>query len=447
VTSGDQSGEQPGDRQGEPETAPRPPSLWSNSDYLGWWTGNTASAFGTSVSAIAFPLLVLYTTGSVAKAGSLTAAGLVGALATTLWGGALADRVSRKAILVLGPLVQGLALAVVAVLVDTGHAQLPLLVAAAFVSGLAAGVTAGAANPALRRIVPKEQLATATGQEMGRDLAAELLGTPVGGMLFSVARWFPFAGDAVSFVCASVGAALIRRPLGPDRSAEDERSTVRADIAEGVRLVRGQPFLRFTVVWGALLNTVAQAFALLFIALIRYRGGGPTTVGLVSSMALIGGVAGSIIGPLVASRVRAKLVLYGAAWAFTGTLVLVASVPSPWEIGAVTVVAMLTMVPLNVVLQSYLVRIVPDEFSGRVSAVSRFGLQLLEWTGPLLAGLLVTLFGVPGGVLALLIPLVPLTLALHLTRSLAVLDTPLDDVQELPVPGRRAADEPQLDPA
>ncbi|WP_067464241.1 MFS transporter [Actinomadura macra] len=405
------------------------PSLWRSPDYVGWWTGNTVSAVGTSLSAIAFPLLVLYTTGSVARAGMIGAANLAGMLITTLLGGALADRVSRKAILVLSPLVQGAVLAAVATAVATDRASLPLLVAAALAGGLSAGVVTGAEMSALRRIVPKEQLPVATGQMMGRDLGADLIGAPLGGVLFAVTRWFPFAADAVSFVFAAVGALLIRRPLGPDRSAAVRRNSVTQDIAAGIRFVREQPFLRFTVIWGALLNTVTEAFTLLFIALIRYRGGGPAQVGLISSLALLGGLVGAVIGPSVARRVRPQRVLYAAAWAFAATLAACAFVPRPWQIGAVVTVAMLTMVPLNVVLQAAVVRVVPDEFSGRVAAVGRFGTMALQWTGPLVAGLLASLFGVPGAVLSLLVPVALLALALHATRSLDAMDVLTDDVR------------------
>lgn len=414
-----------------PEDGQRPRSLWRNSDYVGWWIGDAVSALGTSISALAYPLLVLFATGSVAQAGAIAAANLFGTLATTLWGGALADRVSRRMILILGPLVQAAVLATVAVLVGTGHVQLPYLVCAAVLSGLVAGIVSGAATPALRRIVAKEQLATATGNAMGRDLAADLLGAPLAGILFAVSRWFPFAADAISFVCASIGAALIRRPLGPDRSVDAERNTVLQDIAAGLRFVRGQPFLRFVVLWSALLNAVGQGLTLLFIALVIHRGGSPTTVGLVSSLALIGGIIGAAVGPVVVKHVRARLVMYAAAWSFVVAVALVTLVSRPWQIGAIMLLAMLTMVPLNVVLQSYAVRIIPDEYSGRVSAVTRFGVQVLEWTGPLLAGLVATLFGVPGGMLALLVVLVPLAIALHVTRSLTVLDRPLEDVAEI----------------
>ncbi|NEE53657.1 MFS transporter, partial [Streptomyces sp. SID8455] len=67
----------------------------------------------------------------------------------------------------------------------------------------------------LRRIVPKEQIATATAQGMGRDMVAQLVGAPLGGLLYAMGRWIPFLFDAVSFLFVTLGSLLIRRPLGP----------------------------------------------------------------------------------------------------------------------------------------------------------------------------------------------------------------------------------------
>ena len=277
-------------------------SLWRNGDYVGWWIGNTLSAVGTSVSAIAFPLLVLAATGSVSKAGLIGSANLVGVLATALWGGALADRVSRRAILVVGPLAQGAVLAGVTLVADLPHPSMPLLVAASLLSGLLSGMVLGASTPALTRIVTSEQLVTANSQAMSRDMLAQLLGAPLGGLLFSLARWVPFGADALSFVFAALGALNIRRPLGPDRSQEAPRTSLLTDVGAGLRFVRAQPFLRFVVVMASLMNMVAQAFLLLLIALVAHRGGGSTTVGLVSSTMVAGGFVGS---PRRAGRGRA----------------------------------------------------------------------------------------------------------------------------------------------
>ncbi|MFC1400698.1 MULTISPECIES: MFS transporter [Streptacidiphilus] len=415
----------------EPE---RQPPLWRNGDYVGWWTGNTLSALGTSVSAIAFPLLVLASTGSVSKAGVIGSANLLGVVVTALWGGVLADRVSRRAILVAGPLAQAAVLAAVTVLARADRPSLPLLVAASLLSGLLSGVVMGAGTPALARIVPKEQLATANGQAMSRDMLAQLLGAPVGGVLFGLARWVPFGADALSFVFAALGALNIRRPLGPDRDAAAPRTSVLADVSAGLRFVRVQPFVRFVVVMASVLNMVAQAFLLLLIALVAHRGGGPTAIGLVSATTVAGGFAGSLVAPAVARRFRARVLLCGAVWIFTLGLAVTALVPQVWEIALVVCLTQVATVPVNVVLTTYLMRLVPDGMLGRVAAVNRFGAYALEWCGPLLAGLFVALFGAPGGMLALLVVMVPLAVALMVAPALAILGTPVGEVAELAVP-------------
>jgi MFS family permease len=410
------------------------PSLWRNTDYMGWWTGNTLSILGTSMSTLAFPLLILFRGGSVTEAGLVTAADMIGLAATTLLGGAIADRFSRKAILVVGPLLQGVAMAALVLVIRHDSASVPVLFSFALGIGAIYGLTAGAMSPALRRIVPRDQLATATSAAFGRDAAAELVGAPLAGVLFSVAPWLPFLADAGSYLFAAVGSAAIRRRLGPERGPDRSESSVVDDIRYGLRFVRTQPFLRFVVVWGSLLNIVVTGIELLFIALVRHRGGGPTTVGVVSSVALVGAVVGAVVAPGLLEKVSARRVLYVAQWSFVAAFAFVAVVPRPWEIGAVLFFAMLTVAPLNVVLNAYMVRLVPDEYNGRVSAVVRFGASSLQWIGPLLGGGLASLLGVPLGVLALAVATLPLAVMLHVTRSLDVLDQPIGEVEEFRVP-------------
>ncbi|MEV6247786.1 MFS transporter [Streptomyces sp. NPDC051742] len=416
-------------------------SLWRNTDYLGWWTGNTLSAVGTSVSSIAYPLLALSLTGSVTKAGFIGSANLIGVLVTTLWGGALADRVSRRAILVAGPLVQAAVLTAVGLSVHNGRISIPLLAVTALVSGLCSGVILGASTPSLRRIVPKEQLATANGQAMSRDMAAQLVGPPLGGVLFGLGRSIPFFADALSFVFAALGALNIRRPLGPDRAPDGPRTTMLQDVGQGIGFVRRHPFLRFVVVMASLLNMIDQAFLLLLIAVVAHRGGGPTEIGLVSGAAVAGALVGAVFASSVMKRVSARPLLCVSVWLLTGSFALTAVVPEVWQIGVVVCLAGLTAVPVNVILQTYVMQLVPDELLGRVAAVNRFGAYSLEWAGPMLAGGLVFVFGVAGGVLALLVLLVPLGVTVTASRSLDILATPVNEVNEA------TAERPSLQPA
>ena len=76
----------------EPEAGGR--LLWRNRDYTGWWLGESVSEFGSALSLVAFPLLILAVTGSAARAGFVESAAGIGALTTMLIGGALADRSS-----------------------------------------------------------------------------------------------------------------------------------------------------------------------------------------------------------------------------------------------------------------------------------------------------------------------------------------------------------------
>jgi MFS family permease len=342
--------------------------------------------------------------------------------------------VSRKALLVVGPLVQGAALAVVAVAVSTGHASIPLLAAAELVSGFSLGLRSGASTPALRRIVPKEQLADATARTLSRDMLAELIGAPLGGALFKVNRWFPFAADAVSFLFAAAGGAAIRRPLGPDRC--EERRRVTDDIRLGLRFVTSQPYLRFMLLWCAAINVILYGFLILLIGIVRYRGGDSTTIGVVNSVALIGGIGGSVLAPAALRVMRARHVLYATAWGFAATVALVAIVPRIWEIAVVLFVATVSVAPLNVVLQAYEVRLVPDALSGRVSSTLGFGIGALQWAGPIVGGLLGGVFGVPHGLLILAALMVPVALALYLVPAVALLDRPVAEVEELPAPDR-----------
>ncbi|CAL9611203.1 hypothetical protein SUDANB15_05611 [Streptomyces sp. enrichment culture] len=416
--------------------AGRPPSLWRDRDYVVWWSGEGLSSLGNSVSTLAFPLLMLHATGSAAQAGTITMLHMLGRLGTLVLGGALSDRVSRRALLSLAALVEALSMGAVAWLVYRGDPPVLGLDALALVSGLAAGLRSGVTSPVLRRIVPKERIADATAQGMGRDMLAQLLGAPLGGLLYSVARWVPFLFDAVSFLFITLGSLLIRRPLGPDRRGDGEgRPGLVADVKDGLRVIRRSDYLVFTLFWGAVLNAVAQGFMLLFVVIVQHRGGGPTTIGAVTSLAVAGGVIGAVAGPWLMRRIGARRVLLLSAWLFAASFAATAVVPRPWQIGLVMMIGMTSMVPMNVVTESYEVRLVPDAYLGRVTATGQFGFQAVQWTGPLVAGVLADALGVEPAVLVLAAAMAVLALVLHLARRrLAVLDVPLEEVRELPAP-------------
>jgi hypothetical protein len=330
--------------------------------------------------------------------------------------------------------VQGAAVGTVALFVAAGHEPMVLLSGAACTGGLAGGFRSGARTPALRRIVPKEQMAVASSQVQGRDMAAQLFGSPIGAFLFTFTRWLPFGADAVSFLFASLGSALIRRPLGPEPADRSGQPSMIADIGAGLRFVRAVPFLRFLAIWAPAINMIANGFFLLFIAVLKLRGASPTMIGFATSIALVGGVTGAIIGPLLLKRVRAKLVFLSGGWILAGCMLATAFLPAPWEIGLAIFLVMMVIVPLNASLDAYEVRIVPDEYSGRVSSAMMFGSSALTWAGPLLAGVVADAAGPATAIVVFSLAIVPLAAIPHVARSLNLLNTPVGEVEEHPVP-------------
>ena len=79
----------------------RPESLWRNRDFLLLWSGQALSDFGGAVSDLAFPLLVLAVTHSVAQAGFAAALRALPATLFSLFAGVLVDRWNRRWVMLL----------------------------------------------------------------------------------------------------------------------------------------------------------------------------------------------------------------------------------------------------------------------------------------------------------------------------------------------------------
>lgn len=418
--------------------------LWRNRDYAGWWISSLISSLGSAMSQLAYPLLMLYATGSVARAGVVGACLNIGGLSTTLLGGALADRYSRRRLTITADLIQAVAVGTVVAAVAEGYVNVVHIGAVALIQGMCNGIGGAAMTPVLKRIVPPEQFPALSASKQGREMISRLAGPPLGGALFSIARWIPFLGDAISFLVSAVGVGMIRKPLGPDR---DDEATAHASpwqsMREGFAYIRTSVYLRFIIVWSALTSALLGGIVLLVIALLKQRGGSPTTVGAVTALAAIGGLGGALVAPVLLKRVRSRTVVLSASWIIGPAVVGIAAAPRPWEIGVIAAFLVFLIVPLTVLLESYQLKIVPDALMGRVSSALSFGTSGLLWTAPLTAGVLADNFGVPTAMLVLSAAFVALALWSTLAPAVHLLDRPDGDGSQDGADSRKAAEPEQ----
>jgi len=373
------------------ESRPTPRSLRHNRDFALLWAGQATSQMGSQMSTVAYPLLVLAFTGSAAQAGIVASATLISTLVFLLPAGVFADRLPRKRILVTASLVQMAAGATVVPAVLTHHVYLVHLAAVGVIQGVAGAFYLGASKGAIRRIVDPDQLPAAMAATQARTRAAIMVGPPAGGALFSVARFLPFAVDAVSFGMVSLAAALLRKPLDP--GCVPAREPLRRSITTGIRFVGREPFLRMFAIWAAVLNGAVFGVQLTVIVLARNRGANPVEIGTLLSISASCGLAGALLATQVIKLASGRALTLICSWTFAAASLGMIFVPSIWLIAVLAGLTGFALMPVNVLLTARSARITPDHLQAQTSNALTLCYSALSAFTPAVFGALTDKFG------------------------------------------------------
>jgi MFS family permease len=390
--------------------------LRRNRDFLLLWGGEVVSTLGSQVSLLAFPLLVLATTHSPAKAGLVGFANQVPVLALYLPAGVLVDRHDRRTIMIVSSLIAGLALASVPVALALGQLAFAQIMIVALVAGARRVLYSVAEQGALPLVVAESQLSEAVTRNQARSEAATLAGPPLGGLLFGLARLLPFAADAVSYLFSALGALLIRTPLQEPRVAQHD-SAVR-EITEALRWFWSQAFLRASALAVAAGNFTLIAVELVLIIRAREHGATPAAVGVMLSMIGAGGLVGALIATRITRRVPAPVIVIGVFWVEAALLPLLALTHNAYLLGTIAGVSALVGPAWNAVVVGARLALTPDHLRGRVISAARLISGSLLAVGPLAAGLLTQGVGSTDTLLAFAAWQLLLSLTATTTKSL-----------------------------
>lgn len=257
----------------------------------------------------------------------------------------------------------------------------------------------------------------------------QVAGPGLGGLLVQlVGAATAVLADALSFVVSALCLWRIDprslRPA-PDR---DERTALRREIADGVRVVARDRYLRFFSLQGAGSNFALTGYgALLVLFLARELGVRPATVGLVMAGGSIGGLVGAAVAGRLARRVGTARALRWLQVLGGPTALLVALARPGWSVVLVPLGVALVgvgVVGANVVRSAFRQRWVPPELLGRTGAAS----SVLNFGTMPLAGLVAGWLGTGLGVR----PTIAVMCALHALVSLSVLVGPFRTGRDLP---------------
>ncbi|MFN2606947.1 MAG: MFS transporter [Acidimicrobiales bacterium] len=340
--------------------------LRQSPDYRLVFFGQAVSWLGRQATVVAIPFQVYLLTRSSLAVGLVGLANLGPLLAMSLAGGAIADAVDRRKLLIVTQVLLGLTSVGLALNATARHPALwPIYVLSSLAAGLS-GVDLPTRNAMIPRMVGRDCIpaASALGQilmQVGLVAGPALAGLVIARVSLASAYWL----DVGTFV-VSLAAVVALHPQPPEGGGT--RAGI-ASVREGLGYLKGRRLLVSTFV----IDIDAMVFGMpraLFPALgTSLYGGGAGTVGLLYAAPGLGALVGALLTGWVASvRRQGRAVLWsvlawGAAIAAFGLV--------PWlavGLGLLAVAGaadVISAVFRNTILQVN----VPDALRGRLSAV------------------------------------------------------------------------------
>jgi predicted MFS family arabinose efflux permease len=370
--------------------------------------GNWVTGLGTQAALVALPFQLYEQTRSAFLTGLLGAFELVPMVGFGLVGGALADRVDRRRLLLLDQVALVLCAAALAVLLWR-HGDPPL--AALYVLG---GLLAGfgtVQNVGRSAIVPNlvdpVHLRSALAANFGLFQLTLVVGPGLGGVLIGLlGTGAVLAIDAAS--CLAMAAALLAMaPQPPALTVADDRPPVLRSIAEGLRFVRTKQALMGSFAIDLVAMTFGMPRALFPVLAVSVYHAGPEGTGLLFAAVSAGATVAALTTAWLEHARRLGLIVLWAVVVW-GAAIALAGLAGSIVVAALLLAAAGAADSVSAVCRSTINQTVtPDALRGRMSSV----FSLVVTSGPRLgdveagavAGLAGARFSVTSGGLACIV--------------------------------------------
>ncbi len=363
-------------------------------NYRLWFVGQLVSLMGTWVQATAQGYLLFELTRSSAYLGYVGFAAGIPSWMFTLYGGVIADRMSRRNLLVITQVAMMILAFVLAGLTYARLVEPWHILALAFLLGIANSFDAPARQAFVLELVPREDMTNAIALNSSMFNAATAIGPAAGGLLYAaLGPTLCFLVNGVTFL-AVIAALLLMRIKSIHKPAS--ASTAREDVVEGFSYVRKNLIPRTIITSLA----VTSLFGISFVALmpawaVNILGGNAATNGFLQSARGLGALAGALMIAAFGSYVlRGRLVTLGSFVMPVFLLVFSAMRWLPLSLLSLVGIGWGFMVfanSSNALLQNQ----VPDALRGRVMSIFVLAFFGLMPIGSLLAGVAAARFGEP----------------------------------------------------
>jgi MFS family permease len=389
----------------------------SNRPFAGLLSAAFISVFGTAMSALAIPWLVLSQTGSPGKTGLVSFAELAPYVALQALGGPVVDRVGAGRASLFGNVAAAIAVSAIPAFYAAGLLGLGTLVPLVSLAGASRGI-ADCGNivllPATAALggVPIQR---AAGLFSSVSSAALLLGAPLAGVLAaSAGPATVILADGIAFAVAALLRAVFI-PSGAENAhtgsgtADPARPGSRRgfrgyleDLSEGLRFLRSDRLLLAIAVMVAATNLLDQGlFAVLLPVWVRDHSYSPAALGLLTGVLSAGMLLGALAASWLGPRLPRRLV-YSVGFLLSGapSFAMLAISRTVLPVALVFVACGIAGGAINPILGAVQYERVPARHQARVLGAVKASAWVGMPFGPALAGGLATTVGLRAALMA-----------------------------------------------
>jgi MFS family permease len=407
--------------------------------------GSSVSVFGSRLSTVAYPLLVLAMTGSPVIAGWTSFAAIAPGFIAYLPVGVLVDRSGNpRRVMLVSECLRGAATAgiVVALWLAPRSILLPIVVVVTVIEQTFRIFSELAERSFVSTFLKEGKEASGLARTEAWSQVAVMVGRPLGGLLFGFSRVFPLMGDAISFGISVIILLCVRskprprfeerretwqklkqlhaseKPIGvlmhgflelpyrpvSGRSGGIVEGSLTQEILEAWRWLRYDAFARVAVFLTAGTTLIGQALIMVYIWQASSQKVPPAAIGLGLGLSGLGGAIGSLIAPRLFSRLGYSLMQWQmAAWALSFSMLALFDSVSVPAMAAVMAFNGFTGALGNVAIDTYVVRKAGRRRLGRVVGIDRLTSLGAGALGPLVGGICAGLIGTHESVVLLAI--------------------------------------------
>ena len=374
----------------------RLPAPFRSRDYSLLWWATLLTGFGMNMVQVAVGWQVYAIRRSAFDLGLVGLCEFVPLLLLALPAGQLADRVSRRVvILASGALDLAVVLLLLVVTLHGAHALWPFL-ALAGATGVASALGAPGLNAVAPSLVPSEILASALALRSTAFQTATVAGPAVGGLIFAANEPAVYA-VAAGFLVLALGATAAMRV--PPRDAPAEQLGV-TSLLGGVSFIRRTPILLGAISLDLFAVLFGGAVALLPVFARSILHTGPVGLGVLRAAPAVGAVAASVmlahrpIGGRAGRTLLLTVAAFGAA-----TIVFGLSQSFALSLVALVIVGFSDAISVNIRATTVALA-TPDELRGRVMAVEMVFISASNELGAFESGAAAALLGAVTAVVA-----------------------------------------------